>query len=292
MRLDQVAESTFRVLDKCSGDLRQQAPWHWTAAVQNGTLLPIESRFDEGFLQLASRPEMLKRSAQELERALLGNRALPGGAGLALGADGTCLQIRADIALPIDTSFDEQHLLKRMRWALDGFHHGVDLLNSLDAEAAAQMPPPESGSDSGLAELLRESSWKCAARGPNDFSAMLDAETEPSARIRMSENCLLLSVELGRVDTAAAVAREALAVFLLTAGGAMRMAHAWAMEKDDGWSFGFRVCLPAAPAPEEIDHALAALSIAHRATARESRMLLDEATARCYLASRTNPTTN
>ena len=48
----------------------------------------------------------------------------------------------------------------------------------------------------------------------------------------------------------------------------------------------------AAPAAEEIDHALAALSIAYRMCAREADVLLNDAAARCYLAARessTNP---
>jgi hypothetical protein len=260
--------------------------------VQNGTLHSIESRFDEGFLELVSHPETTKRNAQELERALVGNGFLPGGAGLALDAVSSCLHIRADIALSLEAGFDEEHLLKRVKWALDGFHHGLDFLKSFDAQVVAQMPPSDAGSDSGLAELLGESSWKCEARGPNDFSASLDAETEPPAKIRMSEHGLLLSVELGRVESAAVSAREAIAVFLLTAGGALRMARACALKKDDGWSFGFNVCLPSAPTPQEIDHGLAALSIAHQSAARETRALLDEPTARRYLAARAIPITN
>jgi hypothetical protein len=64
------------------------------------------------------------------------------------------------------------------------------------------------------------------------------------------------------------------------------MARASATESDGGWSFGFRVCLPPAPLPEEIDHGLAALSLAHRMAAREASVLLDETAAACYLAAR------
>jgi len=37
---------------------------------------------------------------------------------------------------------------------------------------------------------------------------------------------------------------------------------------------------------EEIDHSLAALSLAYRVCAREANLLLNEAAARCYLAAR------
>ncbi len=102
----------------------------------------------------------------------------------------------------------------------------------------------------------------------------------------MTELGLLLSVELGFVPTGANGSRHAIPVFLLTIGRALRMARASATESDGGWSFGFRVCLPPAPLPEELDHGLAALSLAHRMAAREASVLLDETAAACYLAAR------
>jgi hypothetical protein len=108
----------------------------------------------------------------------------------------------------------------------------------------------------------------------------------------MTENGLELSVELVRANAAAEMSRQALAVFLLTVSGALRMARGYAMAADGQESYGFQVCLPAAPAAEEIDHALAALSIAYRMCAREADVLLNDAAARCYLAARessTNP---
>jgi hypothetical protein len=64
------------------------------------------------------------------------------------------------------------------------------------------------------------------------------------------------------------------------------MARVCAVEADGQTSFGLQVGLPVAPAMEEIDHALAALSIAHRMCAREANVLLNDAAARCYLAAR------
>ena len=292
MRFDQVAESTFRVLDKCTDDLRQENPWHWISNVRNGAVLQMESRLVEGFLQLASCSESTLRSVAELELALLGNSALPGGIGLALGPASRGLHMRADIALPLETTLDEERLRHRLKWTLGGFHDGVELINSLGLYAGPISPPADAASDGGLAELVRACTWKCEERGPNDFVAVLDSETEPAARIRATEHGVLLSVELGRVESSAAASRAGLAVFMLTAGGLLRMARPYALETETGWGFGFRVCLRGNPEPQEIDHGLAALSIAHQSTAREARALLDEPTARCYLAARAIPTTN
>jgi len=291
VKLDSVAASVFRVLDKCSVDVRQAGAWRCQVLVQNGTRLSLEASLDEDFLQIATRPEPAARSVVELEHALLGNAAIPGGAGLAMDANSHGLHTRAEIALPAGADPDHEYLLHRIQWALDGFHHGVGLLRSLglrrtDVETPASVPAP------GLYELLRESQWKCEERGPNEFAAVLDADAEPVSKIRMTGQGLQLNVEVVRADASAASTRCALAFFLLATGSTLRMARAYAVETDNSWGFGFRVCLSARPEPEEIHHALAALSIAHRGAAREARVLLDEAAARCYLAARDIPTTN
>ena len=104
----------------------------------------------------------------------------------------------------------------------------------------------------------------------------------------------IFSVEMVRCNRAAEATRLALAVFLLTASSALRLARAHAVDDEGQQRFGFQVCLPPAPTTEELDHALAALSIAYRTCAREANVLLDDAAARCYLGVRdfrctTNP---
>jgi hypothetical protein len=140
-----------------------------------------------------------------------------------------------------------------------------------------------------LGALLRETSWTFTERGPNDFSAELDAESAVPARVALVEDQLILSAELVRC-AAEEMTRRSLALFLLTASGALRLVRAYAVQTESEWCAGFQVCLPAAPAAEEIDHAMAALSFAHKMCARESNVLLDEAAACCYLAARDLPT--
>jgi hypothetical protein len=52
---------------------------------------------------------------------------------------------------------------------------------------------------------------------------------------------------------------------------------------------GFQVRFDPAPSATELDHALAALSVACQAAAREANVLLDESVARQYLAVRNIP---
>jgi hypothetical protein len=303
---NEAAANAFRVLDKCCAELEPAGPWRWRCLVQNGVRLPLSASLEEGFLQLAGRPVTMRKCPRALEQALLENGTLAGGVKFALDAQSRVLHLRTDIVL-----VDETQLLDRMQWALDGFHHGYRWLKSSDfyagdgaSAAPVSMPdvvaastpalldgpalPEETGAS--LGERLRETSWACTERSPGDFSAELAADSAPPARIRMSERGLVFSVELARF-AAAEASRRALAVFLLTASGALRMVRAHAAEADEQWSFGLQVFLPPAPAAEEIDHALAALSIAYRTCAREANVLLDEAAARCYLTARDVPTT-
>jgi len=284
----EAAATVFRVLDKCSSELRPDGPWRWKCAVQNGTRLPISASFDDGFLQLACHPGMIRKSANALERALLGNGEMTGGVRLALcGASGD-LHLRTDILF-----LDETQLLDRFHLALNGFHHGAHLLKTLDSDSRSKCAEATQAVAPGinLVELLHETMWATAERGPNDYSVELDAASAPPATIKLTENGLVASVELVRSEATAETTRQALAVFLLTASSALRMVRAYAVKTGEQMSFGFQVGLPHAPAIEEIDDALAALSVAYRNCARESNVLLNGLAAQSYLSAREDSTT-
>ncbi|MGA7342137.1 MAG: hypothetical protein WBE72_03265 [Terracidiphilus sp.] len=286
MRLaNENAATAFRVLNKCCEELKPEGPWRWRCAAQNGTRLPIAASLEEGFLHLACRAEGFRKPACTLEHIVLGNSMLAGGAKLALSGRSCRLHLTADIAM-----LEEEQVLNRLRLALDGFHDGHRLLKSPASclsRAARQTTEP----GAGLGELLRETAWTFTERGANDFSAELDAHSAPPARIRISDG-VVLSLELVRSMATSETSRRALALFLLTATGALRLARAYAEEVESGLAFGIEVHLPTAPAVEEIDHALAALSIARRVCARETNVLLNEAAARRYLAARNLSNTN
>lgn len=283
--LNENAAAAFRVLDKCSDELEPDGPWRWRCAVQNGTRLPITASFGEGFLHLSCSPGGFPNDAFTLEQTLFGNSALTGGVKLALNASSGTLNLTTDILV-----LDEKSLFDRFRWVLGGFHDGNRLLQCPASCLNRTAPQPVEGDS--LGELLRETSWPLTERGPNDFSAELDASSAPPARIWKSENGILLNVEFIRANQSSEVTRRALTVYLLTASSALRLVRAYAEDVENGFAFGMQVNLPMVPATEEIDHALAALSIAHRACALETNVLLNEATARCYLAARDLTTTN
>ncbi|MGD0293337.1 MAG: hypothetical protein ABSB30_05740 [Terracidiphilus sp.] len=283
MFANETAETAYRVLNKCACEMEPSGTWCWQCVVKNGARLNLAASFDEGFLQLACRLEAIHKTTLALEDAMLCNKTLTGGVKLALDPASRGLHLRTDIVV-----LNEEQLQTRLEWALQGFHDGNRLLkspNSLNDYRISQTVP-DSGVD--LAELLHESSWPCAERGPNDFTAALDASAAPPASIRMKGNCLALSVELLRCNATADITRQALAIFLLTASCSLRMVRAYAEHADEQICFGFLVSLPSSPATEEIQHALAALSVAFRVCARETNVLLHSAAATHYLAAR-NP---
>lgn len=286
MRLaNEAAATAFRVLNKCSDELTPNGAWRWNCSVQNGTRLPIAASLENSFLHLECLPEGLRNDVCTFEQVLLGNRTLTGGVKLALDAASNGIHLSTDIVVQ-----EEKHLFDRFHWALEGFHDGYWLLKSPTSylgRAAAAAP-----SSSDLSELLHEVSWPTTERGPNDFSVELSANSAAQARIRITENGVVITSEMARLSAAAEPSRRALALFLLSATNALRFVRAFAERTDSGFVMGVQVGLPCVPAIEEIDHGLAALSIAHRMCAKEIGVLLNEATARCYLAARDHSITH
>ena len=279
------AAIAYRVLNKCAQEMEPAGPWRWRCVMQNGTRMNIAAAIDDSFLQLVCRPEAIRKAVLALEDAMLFNKTLAGGVKLAINSSTSCLHLRTDIVI-----VDERQLIERLEWALEGFHDGNRLLLSsdlLNERAELQTAP-----DTDLDERLRESPWPCIKRGPNNYSVELDAHAAPPGGIRINGSNLELSVELLRCGAPANASRHALALFLLTATSALRMVRAYAAAAEDQESFGLQVSLPSSAACAEIDHALAALSIAYRMCAREAAVLLQAASAHRYLAARDRSTTD
>ncbi|MGB9029268.1 MAG: hypothetical protein WCC27_04030 [Acidobacteriaceae bacterium] len=275
------AAVTMRVLDRCFEQVKQDGPWRWQCVAQNGARLPLEASLEEGFLHLACDVGADAAGGGALERALFGNDSLAGGVKFAFDAKSRRLDLRADIAV-----VDEAQLCRRIQCALDGFHHGAQILKPVEPPEVPAEARGAEASVAGVAELLRESAWTCTERGPGDLSVELDAESLPPARIRAAGDGLVVNVELARLNATAGAARQSLAVFLLTATGGLRLVRAFGVQREEQEIVGLQVGVPAAPVVEEMDHSLAALSLAYRVCSREASLLLNEAAARCYLAAR------
>ena len=274
-----------RTLTRCFDDVHADGPWQWQCVSQNGGLLSVRALLSECFLHLdcpaSQDPGEAGFGSGLLEHVLFRNSSLPAGIGFALRS-GNNLRLCADIAV-----LDESQLQARIHGALDGFHHGIQALFHSDAEKIDIKPQClAGGSAPDLAERIRESGWAYTERGPGEYSAPLDAASAPPAIIRAGSDSVVFAVELVRLRGAARVSHQALATFLLTICGSLRLVRACAWKKDEHTLFALQVSLPAIPAADEIGHSLAVLSLAYRICAHEAAFLLDEDAACCYLAAR------
>ena len=79
---------------------------------------------------------------------------------------------------------------------------------------------------------------------------------------------------------------RALAVFLLTANTGLCFCRAGSEPAQDQEVYRLQSCISASPAPEEVESALGALSVAYRCCVREASVLLNEGAAETYLSVR------
>jgi hypothetical protein len=268
-------------LEKHCAHVLAAGPWRWKCGLQNGSLLAIDASLSEGFLHLATWPDVSSPTAPTPESALRANANLRGGVRLALDLSSRNLHLRAD--LPV---VDELQLAGALESTASGFHGGVMAIAALDTE-----PEPAPSDASGwhankLAEVMRDVNWPHSPRSAHEFSAELDVESAPPATLRFRDGRLEAEVDLVRSNAVSGAVGQALAVFLLTANSHLCFCRACSEPAQDQEIYRLQSCLSATPAPEEVENALAALSVAYRLCARETNVLLNEGAAETYLSVR------
>ncbi|MGD0910669.1 MAG: hypothetical protein ABR928_02170 [Terracidiphilus sp.] len=284
----ETASTVSRALGKYCQEVKPVGKWRWQCAMLNGTRLPVAVSLHEGFVSLACDAETTVDGLSMLERAISANALLHNGVKMVLDASSRILRLHSDIAF-----LEEPQLIARLHWVLDGFHQGVGALAALGADRTHSAEPAAAATSGHLDhfnEATRESSWQFTRRGSDEFAVEIESVSAPPALICIDKSGIAASVELVRCNRADGAVPDALTIFLLTVTREMRLIRA-TRQSGNQEVFGLQAGLPVLPAPEELDHALAALSVAHRACAREANVLLNDRAARCYLAAR-NPSIN
>ncbi len=272
------AAIALTMLNKCCDDVEPAGPWRWRCSMQNGTRVTSVATFSGDFLRLAVRVPSVVPTPQSIENALISNAHMRGGARIAHDSDRREFLLSADMAV-----LTESQVAARVSSAMDGFH---DALSALEAGLCTPLQPesiPATRPTTKLASLLEETRWQYHVREEGDYAVTLDAGSSPPARLTACANELSATVELVRVGHDSNDVRQALANYLLSASGTMRMVRASMECASAQCCYQLEARLPADPEPEELDHTLRALSIAYRGCAGESTVLLNEAAARCYL---------
>jgi hypothetical protein len=268
-------------LRDCFAEVEPVDPWRWQCASGDETHLPISVIFADGFLRLATEPDGLPCDAPAIDQALQFNRRLAGGVKFIIDPRRTRLRPCADVVV-----LDGSQLRARLSWVLHGLLGALEVIDFAADHVACQMEATKVEPPPGLPEILSRAAWEFTESAANEWSVALDADFSSPAKLRTGGDSISVSVELVRTTSAAALQRRALAMFLVTACSGIRFVRACAFERESETAFALEASLPLIPAVEELNHAMAALSVAHRLCAREAGVLLDEAAASCYLALR------
>ncbi len=229
------------------------------------------------------------RSALDVLRR---NKAIRGNTRLILCRDERFVTLSADICLD-----DEVNLASRIEESLHGFAtvleapRGPDDRASIGSHCTVSTSEAAKGPDSDLKHLCEEAGWPFLERPsgslavdlgvPRDFyQATVEEQEGRDGGIR-------LSIGLTQGELSPKVCRWAAAFFLLTACSALRMVRPVTEGKDHGSAVSLEISFARRPCAPELNHALAALSVACRMIGREARLLHhDEELAKEYLLTR------
>ena len=211
---------------------------------------------------------------------LLGwNAALPGGVKFILSPERR-VGLRAELpwaegraspeaAATVAAGFAEAQRL----WRQDDVHQRVAPL------------PPAAALPAQLIQTCTESGWNVNVRTDDTLVVDLDvAGGHWQARLlALPSNETLALVEIATIDAGATASREAVAILLLLAGGALRWARPAVRAIGDRGVAVFEVLLPTAPTAADLVDAFSGLSLACRWCAAEANALRDEPAAQEYL---------
>lgn len=245
----------------------------WRLSLGEAAELAARAEVDDGWLAMTvAWPEQL--TPDGAWPLLWRNARLAGQAKYALS--GGRLQCRAEIDLAAGGDWAGR-LRESYAGLVQAFALKDDAPAAPDEAAAASGPVP-------LAELLEQAGWPALLRDPQRAAVELETGSDlyQQALVEQTPRGWRLTAELIEWREAAPESRRALAVLLLRACGAVRLIRAAARQQSQlrAW---LEVCYPSPPTPAELNHALAALSVACRWCAREAAALEDPALAQAYL---------
>jgi hypothetical protein len=271
-------EEITRALDKAMGSVNHQGAGRWDFPLRNGGLRQGGADRDGEWLALRAslNGEAAGASPWDLLRW---NAVLAGPAKLVRGDGQGPTGLRAE--MPLEGS----DLGTRLAAACRGFQQALDLL---EFTAPEPVGPPGEAQGRELARLCADAGWPYREKDGGAVSVDLEVP-EACYRARLEEGCtgeVDITASLIRGVELSAPSRDAMGELLLAAGGSVRMARPSAREAGDGAEVLFEVRLTGEPAPIEVHHALAALSVACGLCGQEVDALRDRRLAERYLEVR------
>jgi hypothetical protein len=169
--------------------------------------------------------------------------------------------------------------------AAAGFAAAQRLWGQVDVSPRAVPLPPTAALPAQLIQLCTESGWAVNTRADDTLVVDLDVAGGhwQAHFLSLPSQEILALVELATIDAAATASREAIAILLLLAGGALRWARPAVRVIGDRCVAVFEVLLSPVPTAADLLDTLSGLSLACRWCAAEANTLLDESAAQEYL---------
>jgi hypothetical protein len=257
-QLDTVGNSSWRLQPR-------DAVRCFVNATLEGNWLVLTAHDSLGLIADAAPRDLLQRCA-----------GLPGFAKFALMPDGS-LQLRAELPL-----IEEANLAGRIRETCEGFESAFTVYNFSKTACVPETP----ANKTDLKRLCTEAGWSFVERGPEKLLVELESpEGFRQATMVPTADGVHLSCELVSCGLLGGESREAIAAFLLSVSGVVRLARA-ALVADVAQ---LEVAFLAPPCAAEISSALESLSVGCSLCGEEIKMLQDPAIARQFLALRERP---
>lgn len=237
----------------------------------------------------------------QLADLLRQNVLLPGGLKYTIPLGATSPIIAAD--LPLDEAVDNRSEIAatcgELRRLLTGKRPRrprqrlQELAGDEPAEPAIEDDVPQVataglGTADRVAELCADAGWSCATRAGGQAVITLDVAGafHQALATGTGEGRFRLTTELDSVGCPGLVCATAVQLFLLTAASVVRMVRPVCIGGLDAPKYGWEVAWHTFPSAFQLHHALAALSVACRHTAKEAQALGEETIAKHYLRRR------
>ena len=213
------------------------------------------------------------------ETLLAWNGAVPGGVKFVLSPERR-VSLRAE--LPWAEGRDSSGAMVAVT---AGFVEARRLWHQTDASPRIAPLPPAAVLPAPLAQTCLESGWEVNRRADGTLVVGLDVPGGhwPANLLVLPSNEILALVELATIGVGTTAAREAVAMLLLLAGGALRWVRPAVRAIGDRWAAVFEVLLPSEPTAADLVDAWSGLSLACRWCAAEATALLDAPAAQEYL---------
>ncbi len=286
-----VCSGVAAALRRSSPFIRELAEGQWDLVLPGLAPSPVTARLADSFLLF----DVSAPAALELAHALRWlrwNSSLSGNAKIVLAANPWRVRLRAELALD-----DDADLGARVSVSLLGLQAACRLLSQDDAGVEAAQPSRDSSarpsaSSPRVFSLLRELGRNFTERSAQIASVDLPGRGG-SSRVLLEESSagLRASTDFVSIPSPDGQCPLAVAVLLLSAGGALRLARPFAAHAGDELACGFEVRFDGETTAAELEHGLEALAVAAWTCKEEALCLLDHAAAESYLALRNLPPT-